>query len=78
MGLLLQVLSSWISGGRVYCIERFSPNRWLDDVRKCEATVTNALGVMPEFIFRTPPTEHDRDHQLRKVLAVPIATPVGS
>ncbi|MCZ6644419.1 MAG: AMP-binding protein [Gammaproteobacteria bacterium] len=77
MGLLLQVVSSWISGSRVYCIERFSPNRWLDDVRKCEATVTNALGVMPEFIFRTAPTEHDRDHQLRKVLAVPIATEWG-
>ncbi len=78
MGLLLQVVSSWISGGRVYCIERFSPNRWLDDVRTCEATVTNALGVMPEFIFRTAPTEHDRDHNLKKVLAVPIATEWGS
>ena len=78
MGLLLQVVSSWISGGRVYCIERFSPNRWLQDIRTCEATVTNALGVMPEFIFRTPPTEYDRDHRLRKVLAVPIAAEWGS
>ncbi|MCZ6617537.1 MAG: AMP-binding protein [Gammaproteobacteria bacterium] len=78
MGLLLQVVSSWISGGRVYCIERFSPNRWLDDIRSCEATVTNALGVMPEFIFRTAETEHDRDHRLSRILAVPIAADWGS
>ena len=77
MGLLLQVMSSWISGSRVYCIERFSPARWLDDVRTCGATVTNALGVVPEFIFRTPPTEFDRDHKLRKILAVPIAAEWG-
>jgi crotonobetaine/carnitine-CoA ligase len=77
MGLLLQVVSSWISGSRIYCIERFSPNRWLDDVRACGATVTNALGVMPEFIFKTPPSEFDRDHKLKKALAVPIANEWG-
>ena len=78
MGLLLQVVSSWISGGRVYCIERFSPARWLDDVRTCQATVTNALGVIPEFIFRTPESEFDRDHQLKKIMAVPIAAEWGA
>ena len=31
MGLLLQVLSALIAGSRVYCVERFSPNRWLED-----------------------------------------------
>ena len=78
MGLLLQVVSSWISGGRVYCIERFSAPRWLADVRECQATVTNALGVIPEFIFRTPETEFDRDHQLKKIMAVPIAAEWGA
>jgi crotonobetaine/carnitine-CoA ligase len=78
MGLLLQVISSLISGSKVYCIERFSPNTWLDDVRACGATVSNALGVIPEFIFRTPETESDRDHQLRRVVAVPIAAEWGT
>lgn len=77
MGLLLQVVSSLITGSKVYCIERFSPNTWLDDVRACQATVTNALGVIPEFIFRTPETEHDLDNKMRTVMAVPIATEWG-
>ena len=78
MGLLLQVISSLISGSKVYCIERFSPNTWLDDVRACGATVSNALGVIPEFIFRTPETEFDRAHNLRRVVAVPIAAEWGN
>ena len=77
MGLFLQVVSSLISGSKVFCIERFSPARWLDDVRACGATVTNALGVIPEFIFRTPETEYDRDHKMRTVMAVPIAAEWG-
>ena len=68
MGLLLQVLSALIAGSRVYCVERFSPNRWLEDVRKSGSTVTNALGVMPEFIFRTPESEFDRDHKLHSLV----------
>ena len=77
MGLLMQALSTLITGGQAYCIERFSPNTWLDDVRTYGATVTNALGVIPEFIFRTPETEHDLDNKLRKVLAVPVAAEWG-
>ena len=78
MGLMLQVFSSLITGSKVYCIERFSPGRWLDDIRACKATVSNALGVIPEFLFNTPETEYDRDHQLRRVLAVPIAAEWGT
>jgi len=78
MGLLLQVLSSLITGSRVYCIERFSPARWLDDIRSCKATLSNALGIIPEFLFNTLETEHDRDHQLRTVMAVPIAAEWGT
>ena len=77
MGLLLQVLSALIAGSRVYCVERFSPSRWLEDVRKCGSTVSNALGVMPEFIFRTPESEFDQDHKLRTILAIPIAAEWG-
>ena len=77
MGLLMQGISTLITGSQAYCIERFSPNTWLDDVRSYGATVTNALGVIPEFIFRTPETEHDLDNKLRKVLAVPLAAEWG-
>ena len=77
MGLLMQGISTMITGSQAYCVERFSPNTWLDDVRTFGATVTNALGVMPEFIFRTPETEHDLDNKLRRVLAVPLAAEWG-
>tara|TARA_Y100001934_G_C12317789_1_gene758449 strand:+ start:328 stop:1179 length:852 start_codon:yes stop_codon:yes gene_type:complete len=46
-------------------------------VRACGATVSNALGVMPEMIFRTPETAHDKDNDLRVVIAVPIAAEWG-
>ncbi len=77
MGLWMQVGSSLITGSKVFCIERFSPARWLDDVRACGATVSNALGVIPEFIHRTPETEHDRDNKLRTVMAIPVAAEWG-
>jgi crotonobetaine/carnitine-CoA ligase len=75
--LLMQVFGSWMRGTPIYCVERFSPNRWLDDVRSSGATVTNALGVMPEFIYRTEPTAHDADNKLRHMMAVPIAEEWG-
>lgn len=76
-GLLMQVLGSLLAGAYVYCVIRFSPNRWLDEVIECGATVTNALGVMPEFIYRTPPSPRDRDHKLRHAMAVPIGKDWG-
>lgn len=76
-GLFMQVLASLYGGTRVYLVERFSPNRWLDEVIACGATLTNALGVMPEFIYNTPENPRDRDHKLRAVVAVPIGKDWG-
>ncbi|MBI2962162.1 MAG: AMP-binding protein [Deltaproteobacteria bacterium] len=75
--LFMQTVGSLIAGARVAIVRRFSPSRWLDDVRRCGATLTNGLGVMPEFIFRQPPTANDRDHRLRAMMAVPIAAEWG-
>ena len=71
--LLMQLGGTLLAGGSAYVARRFSAARWLDDVRRSAATVTNGLGVIPEFIFRTPPTAHDRAHRLRVMMAVPIA-----
>ncbi len=75
--LLIQLLAALIVGAHVHAVERFSPNRWLDEVRACRATVTNALGVMPEFVFRQPPRPDDADNELRAMMAVPIAAEWG-
>jgi len=75
--LLMQVLGALIAGAPIHCVERFSPNRWLDEVRACGATVTNGLGVIPEFIFRTPERPDDGDNKLRLMMAAPIASEWG-
>ena len=72
MGLLLQLTSCLVYGSSAHVIRRFSATTWLDDIRSSEATLTYGLGVIPEFIFRQPPTPHDRDHKLRTMLAVHI------
>ncbi len=75
--LAIQITAAHLAGARVHLVERFSPNRWLDEVIECGATVTNLLGVMPEFVFNTPPGPRDRQHQLRLIMAVPISNEWG-
>jgi len=77
MGLTIQFTSCLIHGVPIHVVRRFSATTWLNDVRACKATITYALGVMPEFIFRQPETEHDCDNDLRAVLAVPIGEEWG-
>ena len=78
MGLMIQFNSCLIHGVPAHIVRRFSASSWLEDVRACKATVTYALGVMPEFIFRQPPTDRDRNNDLRLMLAVPIGEDWGA
>jgi crotonobetaine/carnitine-CoA ligase len=75
--LFMQVYGSLISGCKLVLARSFSASRWLDDIRRYQATVTNTLGVMTEFIYRQPPRPEDSDHRLRVVVAVPIAPEWG-
>lgn len=77
-GLFIQVMAAHLAGAPVHLVERFSPNRWLDECMACGATITNLLGVMPEFVFNTAPSERDRDHSLRLIMAVPISKEWGA
>lgn len=76
--LFMQVFGSLLAGARVALVRRFSASRWVSDVREYGATVSNALGVMPEFIYRQPPTDDDSRHSLKKMMAVPIAKEWGA
>jgi crotonobetaine/carnitine-CoA ligase len=76
--LLMQLVGSLIAGAQVVVTERFRATTWLSEVRESGATITNGLGVIPEFIFRQPPTDRDRDHRLRLMVAVPIAPEWGA
>ncbi len=72
-GLFMQVFPTLVAGSSAHVVKRFSVSTWLDDVITHEATVTNALGVMPEFIFRSPVSDRDRSHRLRTIMAIPVA-----
>ena len=72
-GLLMQWVGCLLAGTPAVVARRFSASSWLDEVRASGATLTNALGVMPEFIFRQPATPRDRNHRLRLMMAVPIS-----
>ena len=72
-GLFMQIYAALHGGASAYVTKRFSVGQWLDTVIDQGITLTNALGVMPEFIWRSPPTDRDRDHRLRAVIALPVA-----
>jgi len=76
--LCMQLFGSMIAGAAVVVSERFRATTWLEEIRAAQATVTNGLGVIPEFIFRQPPTDRDREHRLRLMVAVPIAEEWGA
>ncbi len=72
-GLFMQIYAALHGGASAYVTKRFSVGQWLDTVIDQGITLTNALGVMPEFIWRSPPTDRDREHRLRAVIALPVA-----
>ena len=76
-GLFRQVYASLLAGASCHVTKRFSVTDWLNIVREEKITVTNALGVMPEFIFRSPTSNHDQDHLLTRILAIPVAEEWG-
>jgi len=76
-GLTLQVYGSLIAGCRVVLAKGFRATRWIDEVRRCRATVTNLLGGMAEFVYRQPARPDDHENDLRVICAVPIAPDWG-
>jgi crotonobetaine/carnitine-CoA ligase len=76
--LFMQVFACLVAGAPATVVKRFSVRDWLPQLIECGATVTNALGVMPEFIFRQPPTDRDRDHRVTRIMAVPVAEEWGA
>jgi carnitine-CoA ligase len=76
-GLFMQIYAGLMAGVPATVVKRFSVTSWLEQVIASGATVTNALGVMPEFIFRQPPDPRDRDHKVTRIMAVPVAAEWG-
>ncbi|MFT7600463.1 MAG: crotonobetaine/carnitine-CoA ligase [Acidimicrobiales bacterium] len=73
-GLFMQIFPTLVAGASAHVVKRFSVSSWLDDVSSQKATVTNALGVMPEFIYRSPADDRDLKTDLRRIMAIPVAS----
>jgi fatty-acyl-CoA synthase len=66
--LAAAIFPAFMCGSTVVLRRRFSASAFLPDVRECGATFFNTVGRAIAHIVATPPTAHDRDHQLKYVL----------
>lgn len=69
------VLPAIATGATLALRRRFSASSFLPDVREVGATYFNTVGRAISHIVATPPSEHDRDHQLRFVLGPETSAP---
>ncbi len=73
----MQVLPSLLVGARVSLWPGFSASGWLEQVRACGATITNAIGSICNFIYAQPEREDDADNPLRVVITQPIPADIA-
>ena len=71
--------SNWVpaigSGATVVLKRRFSASSFLDDIREHRVTFVNTVGRALAYVLATPATDHDRDHELKLVLAPESSAP---
>lgn len=60
------------AGASVAIVERFSTDRFWDEVRATGATNVFLLGVMAGFLMQRPARASDRDHPLERAFLVPL------
>ncbi|MDQ7971589.1 MAG: AMP-binding protein [Rhodocyclaceae bacterium] len=70
-GLLMQLGATLLAGIPAILRSKFSASRWLDDVRRHRATVTNLLGSTAAFVVAQPERSDDAEHHLRAVCVGP-------
>ena len=70
-GLLMQLGATLLAGIPAILRNRFSASRWLEDVQRHGATVTNLLGSTAAFVVAQPPRRDDSVHRLRALCLGP-------
>ena len=58
-------------GSSLYLDTHFKTDEFWDTVRQYETTVTCMLGAIIPFLAKTPPSNADQDHPLKKAVCVP-------
>lgn len=67
--LASMVFPAFGTGATLVLRRRFSASAWLPEIRDHHATFTSTIGRVLTYILATPETDHDRDHDLKFVLA---------
>ncbi|WP_462137999.1 AMP-binding protein [Candidatus Mycalebacterium sp.] len=65
------LFASIAAGARCIIFPRFSASGFWKWAAACGATVTNMLGSVPEYLWASALSEHDKKHSVRTVLAGP-------
>jgi fatty-acyl-CoA synthase len=73
--LAASVFPSFATGATLLLRRRFSASGFLPDVRRYNATFFSTVGRALAHILATPPSDADRDHSLKYVLAPESAAP---
>lgn len=64
--------SMLLHGGSVAVVERFSGDRFWDQIRRTQSTTVFLLGVMAHFVTSLPRSDDDADNPLTKVFIAPL------
>jgi len=67
-----------LNGGSVAVVERFSGERFWDQIRDTDSTMVFLLGVMAAFVERREPSPMDSANPLAKVFMVPLVDDVAA
>jgi crotonobetaine/carnitine-CoA ligase len=70
---MIMVGASLVAGATVAVEPEFSPSRILSRARETGATIYGGVGAMGVALLNQPPTDRDRDHQLRTMWFVPFS-----
>jgi crotonobetaine/carnitine-CoA ligase len=72
----MAALPALLVGARFVMREKLSAHSWIDWARDSQVTVTNLVGVMMDFIWKTPARPDDSENDLRCILAAPVASEI--
>ncbi len=67
--LASMVFPAFGTGATLVLRRRFSASAWLPEIRAHHCTFASTIGRVLTYILATPGTDHDRDHDLKFVLA---------
>lgn len=76
-GQCVNVQMALVHGGRIVLDQRFSPRGFWTRMRGLDATVVWSFGSMTPLLFKQPPHEDDRGHDVRILWSIPWPTGYG-